>query len=73
MSAVSLDLVTHISQNVQQTGLGGFLHQLNKQFGLSPVTDIIILQSGPVAAEPELGVTTAVQDFLTGPLSHQWH
>ena len=42
MSAVSMDLFTNISWNVQQTDMlsvpewPDFLHQLNKRFALSP-------------------------------------
>ena len=43
MLAISIDLFTNISRNVQQTdmlikcsGLARFLHQLNKRFALSP-------------------------------------
>ena len=79
MFAVSIDLFTNISRNVQQADMLSVLDWLD--FYISEQTicfftrwsqsDNCNLVSGAEAPAPELGVTTAVQDFLTGPSRQQ--
>ena len=68
MSAVSIDLFTNISRNVQQTDMLSVLDwpdQLYKRFALSPDEASEIIAIWGLAL---LSLNWVLPDFLTGPL-----
>ena len=71
MLAVSTHLFTNISRNVQQTDMLSVLDWGHFYMSWWSQWDNCNLGYGADAAVPELGVTTAVQDFLTGSLRQQ--
>ena len=73
MFAVSIDLFTNISRNLQQTDMLNVLDwpdQLYKRFALSPdeASEIIAIWGLALVL---LSLNWVLQDFLTGPLRQQ--